>query len=1092
MRIRTAVLLISILAMLYPASGIVNAQDPLKYVTGLEGLSPEARKLLLEDRQFKRITPEEVEKGKAELERREQEAQLEALKKEEEIKQIEEEEKKQREIEEISSQDTELRYIFNRYEGRAIRSVDLWVQEEMQAESETAPLDLKLRDILDQYQEDIIQDINTRFQIKSALYRDPMKQLRKIFAENKRETVTTIIEKTFAAKKAQAELLAETGAPAPARTEVSTETLVTEVTPDILETIFQDFIDRVVKQIQDTFTLQWAVRDILRVYEEELPYAKPVEGLNLFGHEIFSRPPETFAPPTNMPVTENYLIGPGDQIIVSMWGRIEKEYPLVVGRDGTIQFPQIGTISVAGLSYKDMKELLKKKAESITGVTISVTMGTLRSITVFVVGEVKNPGAYTVSAFDTVINAILISGGPTELGSLRNVQLKRRDKIVTVVDFYDFLLKGSTSNDRRLQPADVIFVPKAESLVAIAGNVKRPAIYELRGDRGLNTLIDLAGGLAPSAYKQRLQIERLFEHRKQVVLDATYDGPGTTANYTLQDGDVVKVYPITPERTDAVYVYGNVFQEGSYEYRPGMRVSDVIKDETDVKSDTDFSYALIKRYVEPDMHAELVPINLGRAILAREENSNISLKPYDEIYIFNKWLFTYKRYTRIDGQVRDPATYPLQEKMRIKDLINAAGGLNREAYLGKNHLFRTDRRTKNVSMIIFNLEKALKDDPENNLLLQDQDEVMIHSVREFKPEEFVSVYGMVNRPGNYPLAQGMTVRDLIMAGGNLRKEAYKEQAELVRFEVVDGDMRRTEVLPLNLAAAMARDPQQNLALQDYDRLFVKTIPAWTEEMLVTVEGEVRYPGEYYIRVGERLSSLIERAGGFTEEAYLRGAFFTRESARRIQRRRLDDLVTRMEEEIAAEAGVEVTGALSSEEVQAFKVALEAKKDLVKKLREAKVEGRVVIQLTQMDQLRESKFDLKLEDQDRLFVPRQPDFVSVLGEVYNPTSFLYESGQNVTFYLNLAGGATMNAEEDEMYIIRANGSVLSKSQGGKALTWDSLNHRWASESFKSAKIYPGDTVLVPRELVKIHWLREAKDITQILFQIAVVVGVIAAI
>jgi protein involved in polysaccharide export with SLBB domain len=253
-------------------------------------------------------------------------------------------------------------------------------------------------------------------------------------------------------------------------------------------------MDRVIKEIQDNFTLKWAVKDIFRPYAEELPYAKPVEELKLYGHDIFSRAPETFAPPSSMPVTEDYLIGPGDEIRVLMWGRIDAEYSLVVNRDGTIQFPRIGTISVAGMTYKDMKGLLKKEAESITGVTISVTMGRLRSITVFVVGEVRMPGAYTVSAFDTVINALLISGGPSELGSLRSVQLKRNGKIVTTIDFYEFLLQGDTSKDRRLQPGDVVFVPKSETLVAIAGNVKRPAIFELKGDLSLNTLIELAGG----------------------------------------------------------------------------------------------------------------------------------------------------------------------------------------------------------------------------------------------------------------------------------------------------------------------------------------------------------------------------------------------------------------------------------------------------------------------------------------------------------------------------------------------------------------------------------------------------------------------
>jgi protein involved in polysaccharide export with SLBB domain len=278
-------------------------------------------------------------------------------------------------------------------------------------------------------------------------------RLREIFSENKNEPIAKIKEISVRAAETKLE-------------EITTRAKAeeTESSTDNLENIFRDFINNVVKEIQDNFTLKWAAKNTLLAYKEELPYAKPLEELKLFGHEIFSRPPDTFAPPSSVPVTEDYLVGPGDEIKVMMWGRIDAEYSLVVNRDGTIQFPRIGTVSVAGMTYKDMKGLLKKKAESITGVTISVTMGRLRSITVFVVGEVRMPGAYTVSAFDTVINALLMSGGPSDLGSLRSVQLKRKGKIVTTVDFYEFLLEGDTSKDRRLKPGDVVFVPSVYAL----------------------------------------------------------------------------------------------------------------------------------------------------------------------------------------------------------------------------------------------------------------------------------------------------------------------------------------------------------------------------------------------------------------------------------------------------------------------------------------------------------------------------------------------------------------------------------------------------------------------------------------------------
>ncbi len=1059
MRLRLLAVVACIFVISFGGLQEVQAQDVTRYLEPGGGLTPAAQGLLRQRPEFKTLTPEEVERGKLELERQKEGRELEALAEKQQAR------KEREKVREVSNQEKELRYIANKYRNRTTRNIFLLIRQDPDPEN----IELGLLDVLDRYQEDVIRDIINRFQLESVLYRDSAKKLRDIFASNKREAVGKIQEKVTTARQAEAGIAADT-----------------------LENIFQNFIDRVIKDVLDNFSLKWAVKGTPPPYKMESPYARPVEALKLFGHELFSGVPASFSPPTHIPVTDDYLVGPGDEIKVLMWGRIDAEYSIVVNRDGSIQFPQLGAISVAGLTYKDMQRLLKKKAESITGVHISVTMGRLRSITVFVVGEVKKPGAYTVSAFDTVINAILVSGGPTRLGSLRNVQLKRNDRVITAVDFYDFLLQGNTSRDIRLQPGDVIFVPRTDTLVAIAGNVKRPAIYELRGDVTLGTLIDLAGGLAPSAYKQRLRIKRSVQNEKQAVLDVTYDRHGTAGGFILQDGDVVNVFPIAREKVDAVYVYGNVLRSGSYAFKPGMRVSDVIRDETELKSDTDFTYALIKRYVEPDMHTELVPFNLAEAILARDEKSNVELEPYDEIYIFNKWLLTYKHYGRIKGEVRNPGTYPLKGKMRIKDLIIVAGGLGREAYLGKCHLFRTDPQTKNVTMMTFNLEEALEDDAANNLLLQDQDEVVIHSIREYKPREFVKIYGMVNNPGRYPLAVGMTIKDLIMAAGNLRKEAHKGEAELVRFRLVDGDLMKTEVVAFNVNKALAGAPQDNYGLEEYDQVFVKKIPDWLEEIRVTVEGEVRYPGEYFVRDGEKLSSVIERAGGFTRDAYLRGAFFTRERARQIQRQRLNDLILKMEQDLAAGEATEVTGALSKEEVEAHQVAMEAKKSLLQKLRAAKVEGRMVVKLDRLDRFKDSKFDLRLEDQDQLQIPKTPQFVNVLGEVYNATSFMYEKEKKVDYYLKRAGGATVNAEKGEMYIIRADGSVQSKASSGKLFSWDPDNNRWTYGGFKSARLYPGDSLLVPRKLVKIHWVKEFRDITQIIFQIAVAAGVVAAI
>jgi polysaccharide export outer membrane protein len=813
--------------------------------------------------------------------------------------------------------------------------------------------------------------------------------------------------------------------------------------------------------------------------------------LKIFGHELFSRPSSTFAPITQLPVSDGYVIGPGDEIKVLMWGRIDAEYSLVVDREGVIQFPKVGPLTVAGLTYQELKELIKRKAESITGVNVDISMGKLRTIQVFLLGEVKSPGVYTVSSLATMSNALLASGGPTALGSLRQVQLKRRGRVVTAVDFYDFLLRGDTSADTRLMPGDVIFVPQVGPMVTVAGNVRREAIYELKEDRTLQRALMLAGGLAPQAYNQRIQIERAFENQMKIILDIPYEHLDTQKVVPLKDGDLVRVFPILEENVNAVYLFGNVSRPGQYAYKPGMRVLDVLPNLETLQPDTYLPYTLIKRYKPDEMRAELIPFNLEKLLIEGDLLENLKLQPLDEVYVFNKSVFEDKPEVQITGEVRKPGRYSI-DKMRIKDLLYKAGGLTRDAYLPLSHLYRTDPKTFDVALMTFSLEDALKEVPQDNLLLQDQDEVVIHSIREYKPKEFVRIYGMVNNPGQYPLAVGMTIKDLIMAGGNLREEAYKGEAELVRFKLVDGDLMKTEVMAFNVAQALASNPLENFNLQEYDQVFIKKIPDWLEEVRVTIEGEVRYPGEYFVRDGERLSSLIERAGGFTQDAYLRGAFFTRERVRQIQGRRLADLILKMEQDLAAGEATEVMGALSKEEVEAHRVSMEAKKSLLQKLREAKVEGRMVVKLDQLERFKDSEYDVRVEDQDRLVIPKTPQSVNVLGEVYNATSFLYEKGKKVDYYLKRAGGPTMNAEEDEIYIIRADGSVQSKSQSGKLFSWDPDNNRWSYGGFKSATLYPGDTLLVPRKLVKIQWVKEFRDITQIIFQIAIAAGVVAAI
>ena len=825
--------------------------------------------------------------------------------------------------------------------------------------------------------------------------------------------------------------------------------------------------------------------------EAEIPKPKISKAfpgdLPIFGQKIFAAGPTSFTPPSNMPVSTDYIIGPDDNIVVQLWGRVNKQFTLIVQRDGSIQLPQIGVVQVAGLTYKQLQELIKREAESITGVNVNVTMGKLRSITIFVVGSVKKPGAYTVSAFDTILNALIYAMGPDTLGSMRNIQLRRRNNLITTFDLYDLILKGDSSKDMRLEPGDIIFVPKAETVVAIWGDVKVPAVYELRKEKSLLNALDLAGGINPSAYSEQIQIQRYLENRERIVLDMSLDELKMQKRpFELRDGDVIRIFPVVKEDANAVYLFGNVMRPGKYEYSPGMRITDVIKVAEDLKPETYFLYALIKRYKPPEKLPKLVPFNLGEAILKHGSKENILLQPRDEIFVFNKWTFEDKPYVSVTGEVRRPELYPCDEGMRVKDAVLVAGDLTRDAYLKKGEIIRVNEK-KEFSTIYFNVAKAMADDPEENLLLRDQDMIVIHSIWEKVNKKQVYIDGNVKNPGEYQYTEQMTVKDLVFKAGNILESAYVDEAEITSLITKNRKTSSVERKTINLGKALEEDPAHNVRLRPHDRLHVKRIPDWHEAKYVSVSGEFKFPGRYVIKKGERLSSLIARAGGYTDEAYLRGAVFTRESVRVLQQTSLDEMVKRMEREIMSQGAAQMATAVSKEEIEAKKVELEQKRKFIDSLYDLKATGRMTIKLAHARLLKGSDYDIMLEDGDSLTIPIKNNVVSVVGAVMSHGSYIYSDDLEYQNYIAMTGGYSEYADEDNVFVLKVDGSAR-KVKG--PINWNPFKSRWEMTVFgeKIKEIEPGDTIIVPEEVSRIAWLREIKDITQVLMQMAVVAGI----
>ena len=904
--------------------------------------------------------------------------------------------------------------------------------------------------------------------------------------------------------------------------------------------------------------------------------------LKPFGSEFFQEAAiRVITDRKDIPVPLRYLVGPGDEVKILLWGRVNAQYNLTVDRDGKITIPQLGPIFVAGMTFEDMSKKIITQTEQMVGANIDITLGSLKTIPIFILGDVRRPGAYTIGSFATITDALLLSGGPSDIGSMRKVQLRRKNKIMTTLDLYDLFLKGDKSKDTILMADDIVFVPVTGPLAGVAGNVRRPAIYELKDQFDLQHLFDLAGGILPVAYTQQIQVSRIQKNERQVVIDIDDKHLSKAMNVKLQDADLVNVFTIVDKDMNAVYLSGNVKRPGKYEYKSGMKVRDLIKAPTDLMDETHFEYALIKRIMLPDRRTELVPFNLGRFLLEKDEAYNISLKPEDHIYIFSKWFFKDKPYMTVEGEVRGKMDVPqkikepedelkkaerllqadrakeigdelkrlekqdlfdkvrdiekkirkdekaditedmknvesearkmgrydladkmlnirsalrksyrieVSENMRIKDALLEVGGLANDAYLDRGEIIRRINDGKDYRTIYFDVAKAMSGDNQENILLQDRDRIIVHSVWELFGIKSVFIDGEITKPGMYQYTEHMRVSDLVFKAGNVLESAYLEEAELSSQTVEQGKVVRLDHKKIKLHEALKGNLAHNNFLKPYDRLFVKRISNWRAEQFVSVTGEIFFQGRYIIKKGERLSSLIERSGGYADKAFLRGAVFKRETVRELQQKGLDEMVKRLERDLLMESGAMVSTSLSQEEVTAKKVEIEQKQKFIASLHQLKATGRMSINLTSLRLLKGSEYDIELEDGDNLYIPPRPSVVNVTGAVMSQGSYLFSEKLNFEDYVNMAGGYARYADTDNTYILKVDGSARKVSKG--FMNWNSSKSRWELTAYgeETKEIEPGDVIIVPEKIERIAWLREIRDITQILMQMAVVAGV----
>lgn len=714
--------------------------------------------------------------------------------------------------------------------------------------------------------------------------------------------------------------------------------------------------------------------------------------LEQFGYDLFAGVPSTFAPATNIPVPTEYVVGPGDNIIVQLYGKESASHELVVSREGLLQFPEIGPLSVAGLNFEELKNFLNDTiSKKMIGVNASITMGALRSIQVFVLGDAYRPGSYTVSSLSTMTNALFVSGGVTKIGSLRKVQLKRKGELISELDLYDLLLKGDTKKDARLLPGDVIFIPPIGKTVGVAGEVRRPAIYELKTESTVDDLINLSGGYLSTAYPAATRIDRINDKGERTLVDINL-AISNSGSAKVKDGDVIQIVPVLDKMEGIVMVSGHVQRPGGLSWHPGMRVKDAIPSVNYLLPDPDLNYALIKRESEPNRVLSVIAVNLGEAINSPVSQSNVALRPRDEILVFGMT-------TKVRTKIIEPLLLTLNSQASSAD-----------------------------------------------------------------PARIVSISGNVRFPGEYPLSEGMSAQTLIDAAGGLTEAAYSIQAEVTRSSL---DENKHQVFTrMSLALSQLDSPGAmgiRALLKPRDQLFIKKIPNWNEKEFAEIVGEVNFPGTYPIFPGDTIKTLIDRAGGMNERADPSASIFLREALKKREAEQIDKLKKQLESDLER-MKLEATQNKSIDSQSVDKVG----SSLLTEISGVAPTGRLVVDLPTI--LRgDSAIDIPLVKGDKLVIPRKSQEVMVVGEVQFPTSHVFNSTYGVFDYIGVSGGLSPKANEDYIYVIAANGAVKPTKK------------HWFRGNDPS--INPGDTIVVPLDTYAVNPVTSWMNVSQILFNLS---------
>jgi protein involved in polysaccharide export with SLBB domain len=821
--------------------------------------------------------------------------------------------------------------------------------------------------------------------------------------------------------------------------------------------------------------------DVPSLYDLYSQYSNRPPTLERFGAEIFrSGTGNSEQLPMDLPVGPDYIVGPGDGLSVDLWGSVSQRLQRVVDRQGRMALPEVGAIEVSGRTLGEVQHLVQRVLRTqFRDIQADVSLSRVRTVRVYVVGDVQRPGAYDVSSLSTPLNAVYTAGGPTQRGSLRILRHMRGGSLVQELDVYDLLLRGVRSRVERLQPGDTVLVPPLGPEVTIEGMVRRPAIYELHGEKSLSEVLELSGGVLPTGTLREVDVDRLeaHDHRAMLRVDLPEKSASDAAtaqldDFQVQDGDRIKILPILPYTEKTVYLDGHAFRPGKYAYRDGMKITDVVASYRDLLPEPS-QHAEIVRLAPPDFKPMIIAFNLNDALAGHEQDT--VLKPFDTIRVFGRYDFENPPLITITGEVRHPGDHLSNGVTHVTDAVYLAGGTTPDAELDDAQVFRktTDGKLRVISV---NLAKAMSGDANSNIALEAEDRVFIHKSLARSDPSTVTIQGEVGRPGKYPLGDGMTAAELVRLAGGMKRSAYLEAADLTRYDVEEGSKVASEHFTVAIGHAMAGDPDTDFRLHDGDVLTIRELGGWNNVgATVTIKGEVLHGGTFGIQDGERLSSVIARAGGFSGDAYPYATVFTRVQVRSLEEKNRADLLRRLQDE-GAQLKMVPEGDLESK--LAKEAALLQWHTTVEKLQTTPPEGRMVVHISSnIKRWENTSLDVPVRAGDIIYIPKRPNFITVDGAVYNPTAISFKPGKSASWYLQQSGGPTSTANKKAIFVIRADGSVV----GGKGgmFTGGALE----------AQLQPGDMVIVPEKAFAgpTTW-RNALQVAQLVSAVGIAVQV----